>query len=197
MKTINKTLVAILGAVLITGCNFESTPIDSLVIEFDSIKETNFQTSPLLLSEKYALDEIAEQTNEEKMFDIFLDWQFIKAAQAQINIERLQLEENFQIMKGLVASFKETGENLSIEEITILRNQRIQLREYREDIQETIGLVYAPIKELEGMYFIENIDLIATTFKQASDNMAIRLDVIVKVNAIISEVIIFLTSKVG
>jgi len=197
MNSINKTILAIIGAAIITGCSFESAPIDSLVIELDSIKETNFQPSPLSIGEKYALDDLGEATNEEKIFDVFLDWQFIKAAQSQIDSQRLELESNVQTMKELVSLFKERSLTLSLEEITWVRGNRIQLREYREDIKATTGLVYAPIKELKGMYSIENIDLIADTFKQAADNMAIRLDVIVNVNAIISEVNNFLTSKVG
>ncbi len=197
MKTINKAILAIIGVALITGCSLESSPIDSLTNEFEAIKETNYQSSPLLLNEKYALEDMALLTNEEKIFDILLDWQSIKATQNQINVERLSLEENVQTMKNLATLFKDSGLTLATDEISWIRSQRNQLKEYREDIIETMGLVYAPIQELEGMYSLENIDLIATVFEQAADNLAIRLDVFTKVNAIISEVIIFLTSKVG
>ena len=197
MKTINKTILAIIGVALITGCSLESSPIDSLALEFETIQTINYQPSPLLIEEKQALDEMEEATNEEKIFDIFLDWQYIKATQELVDIERATLQTNVAIMKELMASFKESELTLTLEEIAELRSQRIQLKEYREVIKATIGKVYAPIKELEGMFTIENIDLIATTFKQAADNMAIRLDTIIEVNAIISEVINFLTIKVG
>ena len=195
-----KTVAILSGVILLTGCAAATNPVTLFFNETETTMSAtqDFNEGQSLIYARTALEALDEEnTIEAKLTSIFASRDNILFRQAMIRELRPELEDNMALLRGLGEQAKNQQIALTLEERAWLIEQRIALRDLRHAIKATAGLVYRAISELEGHYSVENIDLILTTFAVASANMDIRAASVVSINAIIIEVIDFLTSKVG
>ncbi len=138
-----------------------------------------------------------ELTNEEKLILLIAARQTIRSAHETIMTIRESLRVNVPALKEAVALYRDAGFTLTEAERTWLGALIGEMRQIREDVNATLGLVWGPLNELRDQYTIENIDLILETYQTAAAAMQIRLAAIIRVDAIISEVMDFIAAKVG
>jgi len=192
-----------LAATLLSGCAALTGPLEGMVAAFDAFEANTtsyVRTEPL---ETPSLARIAPKrapdgmSNEKKIAVILAARTVIRTKQEDINDLKEGLKIKIAAIKEKVAIFKEQGLTLTKDDRDWLIAKRIEVQGLRAGVRATIGQVYVPIKELEGQYTLENIDLIYDTFTHAAAAMTIRVALITSFDVIINEVLSFMTLKVG
>lgn len=127
-------------------------------------------------------------TTQEKLTLIRAEFAQIKATHLEIQTKRTELSIAFQSLKSDYALFKENESVLTEDEIALVTSYIEEVKQIREDLKATIGLVYPKLRSLRGNYNLANIDLILTTYTDVSDVLDLRLAKIVRLQEIIQAV---------
>jgi|GEM_PF-1729906 len=192
-----------LAATLLSGCAALTSPLEGMIAAFDAF-EAN--TTSYVRTEPLETPSLARSvpkrapeglSNEEKIAVILAARTVIRTTQGDINHFKEDIKTKIATIKEKVAIFKERELTLAQEDRDWLLAKRIEVQGLRAGAKATLGRVYVPIKELEGRYTLENIDLIYDTFTHAAEVMAIRVALITSFDVIINEVLSFMTLKVG
>jgi hypothetical protein len=127
-------------------------------------------------------------TTQEKLTLIRAEFAQIKATHLEIQTKRTELGIAFQSLKSDYALFKASESALTEDEIVLITSYIDEVKQIREDLKATIGLVYPKLRSLRGNYNMANIDLILTTYTDVSDVLDLRLAKVVRLQAIIAAV---------
>jgi len=127
-------------------------------------------------------------TTQEKLTLIRAEFAQIKETHLEIQTKRTELSIAFQSLKNDYALFKESESVLTEDEIVLITSYIDEVKQIREDLKATIGLVYPKLRSLRGNYNLANIDLILTTYTDVSDVLDLRLAKVVRLQAIIAAV---------
>jgi len=127
-------------------------------------------------------------TTQEKLTLIRAEFAQIKETHLEIQTKRTELSIAFQSLKSDYALFKESESVLTEDEIVLITSYIDEVKQIREDLKATIGLVYPKLRSLRGNYNLANIDLILTTYTDVSDVLDLRLAKVVRLQAIIAAV---------
>lgn len=140
----------------------------------------------VVLSSRRILD--AQLTVGEKIDLVISLRDSIKAKQVTIDAAKIVNHETFATLKLNVAAFKALNEPLTEEENATITADRAEILTLRDEAEATLGLVYRRLADLRGMYQVENLDFIITTYQTADDAMTVRVRVVTRVGEIITEI---------
>ncbi|MBU1144713.1 MAG: hypothetical protein KJ971_02490 [Firmicutes bacterium] len=97
------------------------------------------------------------------------------------------LRISHQDLKNQITIFRESEQTLSEEDKTQLELLISEVKEINVVLKGTIGFAYRQMRDLRGMYQIENLDLILDTYKDVLDVLELRLTSIERINEILME----------
>lgn len=100
--------------------------------------------------------------------------------------ERDQTRIAFETLRTSIASAREYSIILSDEDKVQVEQWVTELKEIRTELQATIGLAYAQMRDLRGTYTLENIDHILSTHQEVLDVLNLRLEKIQRTHEILT-----------
>lgn len=100
--------------------------------------------------------------------------------------ERDQTRIAFETLRTSIASARENSIILSDEDKVQVEQWVTELKEIRTELQATIGLAYAQMRDLRGTYTLENLDHILSTHQDVLDVLNLRLEKIQRTHEILA-----------
>lgn len=88
-------------------------------------------------------------------------------------------------LKQSIDDFHRQSYHLSDEEITQLSAWKTELQSIKDTLQETIGKVYVPMRNLRGTYSTENLDNILAIYNDVLSELQTRQDCLQRISEII------------
>jgi hypothetical protein len=93
----------------------------------------------------------------------------------------------FETIKSTIANLRENEVTISDEDKVIIQAWTTELKEIKLVLQGTIGKAFVQMRDLRGMYTLENVDHILITYQRVADVLQTRLDSIQRVFTILTE----------
>ena len=174
----------------------EASPSDlntsGLTLEDISSEDVMLSAVPL-----YFTDEVRDASLLEKIgFAIdYLDE--VKNKQIQLEADVAEIRTQFNIFKENVKNLRAEKLKLSEEEKDVLSGYIGEVKELKDAILGTIGMVYVKIKEARQNFGEQGIDGALNNLSIASNNMTIRVDSADRICEIITSVNDMLQSKLN
>jgi len=195
--------LALIASVLLVGCTqsdglvlFERAITQNLEVSnsLDQVAETDLSEASVtqlsLELQEARVNTLAwdtELTPLEKVQQIRVLHQEIVETHTGIVEQRNANGISFETLKSTIDAFKTQSASLSDEDRATVEAWRLELQEIKLTMQATIGKAYAQMRELRGMYTIENVDLILSTYQEVLDVLHIRLESIQRVGVILTD----------
>jgi len=110
----------------------------------------------------------------------------IVSHQMLINSTRDEILVTLESIKTIITELRENEVTLSDEDKLTVENWIERLKEIKVEIQNTIGLAYAQMRDLRGQYDIEHLDLIYDTFTDVDQVLATRESLVLEINSIMN-----------
>ncbi len=154
----------------------------------EDLSETSVDNLSVLSFENETVYQLSvDLTVSEKIDAIRLFHADIVNTQLQLNVIRDEAKITLETIKTTIASIKSEGIVLNDSDIELLKNWLTELRVIKLGFQSTIGDAYAKMRDLRGLYDLEHIDLIYTTFEEVLTVLEYRLDLATTLQTIMNE----------
>lgn len=155
--------MVICGALLLIGLGFVLGANQNM--NFNNI---SFEDGQYLQAEMLSLNvnDLEDEFNENAQFELFLSLHNELLLKHQdLRLKHELLKESRMTIVELRKNFRDAGMKLNREDGIILWNGYHDLMDLKEEFVATKGLAYQKLIDLKGLYDIENIDLIISTYQ--------------------------------
>lgn len=205
-KTVFVALLLVLGLALI-GCSSNdsltslSTTMVSVVSSTSNIDDVSSEdlseqnvTNLSMSFESFTTNLSFEPgiTNLEKVALIHALHLSIVTHQLNINQNRDQIALELETLKTIISDLKEQEITLSDEDKLMVDNWIQRLKEIKVSFQATIGMAYAQMRDLRGLYDVDHLEQIYDTYLEVEDVLNTRETFVLEINSIMNNAITLL-----
>lgn len=188
------TLIVALGAMLV-GCGenvslyqFERAFRDTITVSEnldqvadEDLASTDVEDLAFIIGDSVMqLSDTSEPTVQEKIARIRELHDLI----FQVHTDNVNTTQSIRLTaettRTAIADFRSQGLNLTEADQTQIQAWVTELQEIKLTLQSTIGLAFAQMRDLRGMYTLENLDLILSTYEGVYATLQTRSECLIR-----------------